>query len=66
MQSERIEVEGMSCSHCVARVKEALAAVRGVEVEWVGIGEVQVSFSPDGGGREAVLAAISAAGYTAK
>lgn len=66
MESERIEVEGMSCSHCVARVKEALGAVSGVQVESVGIGEVRVSFSPDGGGREEVLAAIRAAGYTAK
>ena len=66
MERERIEVEGMSCSHCVARVKDAVSAVSGVRVDSVDLGEVVVSLTAEGGGRDAVLAAIRAVGYTAK
>jgi len=41
MAKERVtlEITGMSCGHCVAAVKKALAAVPGV-------GDVEVSLSP--------------------
>ena len=65
METDRIKVEGMSCEHCVARVKDALIGLEGVQVESVQIGEVVVSLYSGEVGREAVLAAIQSAGYTA-
>ena len=38
METDRIKVEGMSCEHCVARVKDALIGLEGVQVESVQIG----------------------------
>ena len=64
METDRIKVEGMSCEHCVARVKDALIGLEGVQVESVQIGEVVVSLHSGEVGREAVLAAIQSAGYT--
>jgi copper chaperone len=61
----RLKIEGMSCSHCVMHVKEAIAKVPGVQ------GPVEVSLekrealvngSPS---VEAVIAAVSEEGYTA-
>ena len=65
METDRIKVEGMSCEHCVGRVKDALAGLEGVQIESVQIGEVVVSLHSDEVGREVVLAAIQSAGYTA-
>ena len=39
MERVRLAITGMTCGHCVAAVKEALAAVPGV-------GEVEVTLSP--------------------
>ena len=65
MQTERIKVQGMSCQHCVARVREALLEQAGVGIESVEIGEVVVSLEPGEGARDTALAAIRLAGYTA-
>lgn len=34
----RLELDGMSCQHCVRRVRETLEALEGVTVEEVSIG----------------------------
>lgn len=61
--SERIEVRGMSCGHCVERVRSSLEAVDGVEVESVEIGSVRVDVDPDRSSRGRVEDAIRSAGY---
>lgn len=63
--TQRIEIGGMSCGHCVSHVRRALESVDGVEVEAVEIGEAVVSMPRGGERREAVVEAIRAAGYTA-
>ena len=40
--NETLHIEGMSCGHCVASVKNALEATDGVAVEHVEIGKAQV------------------------
>ncbi len=65
MRTERIKVEGMSCGHCVSRVEDALKGIDGVRVDSVEIGEVVVALAPEEGAKDAVLAAIESAGYTA-
>jgi copper chaperone len=62
MKIEQLEVQGMSCQHCVRAVREALTAVAGVtrvEVE-VGRASVEVVERTQ---REALTEAVVAAGY---
>ena len=42
-----LEIQGMSCGHCVAAVKEALGELPGVNVDRVDIGTAQVTYQPD-------------------
>lgn len=43
-KNETLQIEGMSCGHCVSSVKNALEATAGVAVEHVEIGKAQVQF----------------------
>ncbi len=63
--SMTLDVEGMSCQHCVANVKKAVEAVAGVNSVEVDLeaGKVTVDGSADA---EAVKAAITGAGYSVK
>lgn len=58
-----ITIEGMSCGHCVAAVREALAALPGVTVENVGIGSAKLAYDPNQTTIDAIRAAIEDAGY---
>lgn len=44
MTSLTMKISGMTCGHCVAGVKRALAQVPGIEVEEVAIGSARVRF----------------------
>jgi len=59
-----LKIQGMTCNHCVSHVKEALAAVPGVQgpVEVHLAGDAKVPGNPD---PEALLAAVAEEGYTA-
>jgi len=61
----QLKIEGMTCMHCVAAVRKALAGVDGVE-EVVDVsldaGSAIVTGSPD---TQALLAAVKEAGYSA-
>jgi copper chaperone len=60
-----LTIDGMSCGHCVAAVKRALATVPGVSDAVVSVGAARVTVSA--GSREEVVAhairAIQQAGY---
>jgi copper chaperone CopZ len=58
-----IQINGMSCAHCVAAVQKALMAVPGVTVREVAIGRAVVTLDAAGGSLAAVEAAIEHAGY---
>lgn len=66
MAREAFEITGMSCQHCVARVRSAIESLDGVRVESVEIGSASVELEPGGVSREEVLAAIRSAGYSAE
>lgn len=61
-----LEIEGMSCGHCVAAVSEALRELPGVTVEAVRIGSAAVSYEPDRVSLDEILLAVEDAGYSAQ
>jgi copper chaperone CopZ len=65
-ESYRIPVKGMSCQHCVARVKTAVERLAGARVDAISVGEVSVAIDPQRASRQEVLAAIRSAGYSAE
>jgi len=60
-----LNVEGMSCSHCEKRVKEALDAIRGVISVSVNLdeGKVAVDYDTTGVNEEQIKRTIIEAGY---
>ena len=67
MTEKKLNVEGMMCEHCVAHVREALEAVRGVENVRVSLDEK--SATVDAGllvRDDDLVAAVEAAGYKAR
>ena len=58
-----LTVEGMSCQHCVMRVKKAVEGLNGVQGSDVRIGLVKVTFDEKAVTREEIIAAIMNAGY---
>ncbi len=63
MTNITIRVEGMSCMHCVMRVKRALENLRGIQSSDVQIGTVKVSFDETALKKEDIEKAIANAGY---
>ncbi len=46
MNSVRLEIDGMSCGHCVGTVRKALEELTGVDVEQVDVGSASVAYDP--------------------
>jgi copper chaperone len=65
MQQLTLEINGMSCGHCVAAVKQALAEVPGVEVNNVSIGQAVVSYDPATTKLTTITDALGDIGYEA-
>ncbi|GLC25163.1 heavy-metal-associated domain-containing protein [Roseisolibacter agri] len=63
METIALAITGMSCGHCVAGVRRALAAVPGVAVQDVRIGGATVT--TDGVSAATLLTAVEDAGYQA-
>lgn len=61
--TEVLQIDGMSCAHCVAAVRDALADVSGAAVESVEIGRAEVNAGPEAT-RDDLVAAVEGAGYT--
>lgn len=59
-------IDGMSCGHCVSRVKQTLAALPGVQVNDVTIGSASLSYDAQVTSPAQIAAAVSAAGYPAR
>ena len=58
-----IRVEGMSCQHCVMRVKKALQGLSGIQDLDVQIGNVKAKFDEKAVGKADIEKAIADAGY---
>ncbi|HEX8393020.1 MAG TPA: cation transporter [Longimicrobium sp.] len=63
MQTLSMEIEGMSCGHCVAAVRGALVELPGVQVADVQIGSARVEYDPAQVQPEQIAGAIQDEGY---
>lgn len=63
MQQLELQVEGMSCGHCVMRVTETLKKLPSVQLQSVAIGRVVLSHDPQATAEADIRAALASAGY---
>jgi copper chaperone CopZ len=61
-----LDITGMSCNHCVARVKKAIDSLPGVHRSDVEVGRASVSFDPSAVSADELTAAVTQAGYPAR
>lgn len=61
----KLEISGMTCGHCVARVTSALKSVAGVEVENVTTGSAKLAYDPSRATPVQIVQAVADAGYAA-
>ena len=66
MKRATLDIEGMSCGHCLNAVNRALAGLPGVQVESVKMGRADVRFDDAVTDAAGLEAAVRAAGYHAK
>ena len=62
-QTETLQIEGMSCGHCVKAVRESLEETDGVEVLDVEIGHARVRYDADRVTPQDLEEAIEEAGF---
>ena len=67
-QRVSLEIDGMTCASCVARVEKALKQVPGVTSAQVNLATetAEVKLTQRNGGADALFAAVERAGYTAR
>ncbi len=63
MARTTIKIDGMSCQHCVMRVKKAFETLPGISGLDVKIGSASVTYDESAIKREDLEAAVEAAGY---
>lgn len=61
---KKLEIEGMSCGHCVHAVREALEKLDGVDVADVAIGSAEIDIDPSRVTSAQLEEAIAEEGYT--
>jgi len=61
-----IAIEGMTCQHCVMRVKKAIDALKGVNGSDVQVGQAKVTFDESLLRKKDIEDAIIKAGYKIK
>ena len=66
MTETALTLEGMSCMHCVMRVKKAIEALPGIDSADVEVGKARISFDETKVTRQDIEAAIIKAGYRIK
>lgn len=63
MTEAEINIDGMSCQHCVMRVKRALEGLDGVKALSVEVGKARVTFDESKIQKKAIEEAVIRAGY---
>jgi copper chaperone len=65
MERVQLEIGGMSCGHCVSRVRNALAGLDGVRVLDVRVGGADLEFDPEQTSADRITASINEIGFDA-
>jgi copper chaperone len=65
MRSLTLHISGMSCGHCLNAVNRAIAGLEGVKIGSVRIGRAEVEYDDAIVQPEAIIRAITDAGYPA-
>ena len=65
MRNIRLNIEGMSCGRCVARVRRVLEQIEGVRVTAVEIGSANAEINPDRTDPATVVQAASSISHIA-
>lgn len=63
MEQIAIQIDGMTCGHCVSRVQKALTRVEGIHVDQVEIGSARVSYEPGQVSPQRIREAVEDAGF---
>jgi copper chaperone len=63
MTEKNIDIQGMSCGHCVMAVRRELAKIPGVEVKTIAVGSATVIFDEHAVPLDRIYRAIREAGY---
>ena len=63
MTEVNLKIEGMSCQHCVTRVKKAIDALPGISGAEVGIGTAKINYDESKIQEKALREAVEKAGY---
>lgn len=63
MEDLTLQIDGMSCDHCVARVQKALSKLDGVNVRNVEVGSAEMSYDPSRVSPDRILEAVDAIGF---
>lgn len=58
-----LEIEGMSCQHCVMRVKKAIDGIDGISSSDVSTGSARVIYDDSKTDRDAIEKAVQDTGY---
>jgi copper ion binding protein len=66
MTDTTIPIEGMSCQHCVMRVKKAIEGLKGIDKSDVVVGQAKVTFDEALIKKQDIEDAIVKAGYKIK
>lgn len=63
METLTLQIDGMSCGHCVSRVEKALSRLDGVEVRNVEVGSAEMSYDPSRVSPDRILEAVDGLGF---
>lgn len=63
METLTLQIDGMSCGHCVARVQKALSNLAGVDVKKVEVGSAEMSYDPSRVAPDRILEAVDYLGF---
>lgn len=66
MAEAHLNIEGMSCQHCVMRVKKAVDQLPGVSKADVGVGSASITYDESKIKKEDLEQAVEKAGYKVK
>ena len=63
MEDLTLQIDGMSCGHCAARVKQALSKLDGVDLRNVEVGSAEMTYDPARVSPDRILEAVDGLGF---